>query len=572
MKIRATCFSLPSFSQVPRSVLWLGILSSVVTSASAQTSSGLDAGAMRQRIEQSQKDFRLPQVTNPSSPIPPSAEQTKSSLNFYVKAFDFSGNRVLSSEKLSLALSKFVNRDLNMSGLQRAADAIAAAYRDAGWIARVYLPEQDVSSGVVTLHIVESMYAGLRFEGEPSKQVMRSELESYFGANQKEGAPLNARVIERALLLTDDLPGVSVAGTLAPGAQDGQTVLVLRTADESSVYGDVGLDNVGARSTGSTRFTANLNVNSVGGRGEFFGLNLLKTQGSEYSRLTFTVPDGYNGLRLGLNASAMSYKVIDGPGYNSAAQIQGQSGTVGIDWNYPLIRSRLQNLYFSGGLDNKTFYTKDTQVSADYETDSVRLALVGNHFDAVGGGGANSGSVQILSGRLTNMKAHAQLNTIDREYRKINYSLSRQQTLTNDHSLFVGLQGQYASQSLDSSEKFYVGGSQSVRAYPLSELGGERGEVWTTEWRWRMDAAWVFTLFADMGHVMSFPATGSDQKTSLWIRGRGASVSWQGPMDSMLKLTWAHRNGSNPRPTSTGSDSDGTLQLNRLWLTANLLF
>jgi hypothetical protein len=39
------------------------------------------------------------------------------------------------------------------------------------------------------------------------------------------------------------------------------------------------------------------------------------------------------------------------------------------------------------------------------------------------------------------------------------------------------------------------------------------------------------------------------------------------------KLTWAHRNGSNPKASpSTGADSDGTLRQNRFWLSANLPF
>ena len=43
-------------------------------------------------------------------------------------------------------------------------------------------------------------------------------------------------------------------------------------------------------------------------------------------------------------------------------------------------------------------------------------------------------------------------------------------------------------------------------------------------------------------------------------------------MGLVTKLTWARRNGANPRPTQTGTDSDGTLKLNRLWLTASVTF
>ena len=530
-----------------------------------------DAGSLRQQIEQ-QRELHLPQAVRPERVSPPPEIQAPVGMTVRPQSFRLVGNTLLSAEQLAPALVDFTDRALDFAGLQRATDAVAAAYRDAGWLARVYLPEQDISTGTVTLQVVEARFAGTRFEGEPSRLLMRSEIEAYFQVQQQQDQPLNAHALDRALLLADDLPGLSVAGTLVPGARDGQTALVLQTTDEPLVYGDIGLDNTGARSTGSNRVTANMNVNSPGGRGELLSLNLLHTQGSDYGRVALTVPDGHNGLRLGVNASSMTYKVIDGPGYNSAAQIQGRSGSMGLDWSYPLLRARLHNLYFSGGLDNKSFYTRDTQVRSDYESDSLRLGLSGNRFDDLGGGGANSASVQMLWGHLTSMQAHNLIDSIDRSYHKLNYSLSRQQSLTDSQSLLLSLQGQHATQVLDSSEKFYIGGAQTVRAYPVSELGGERGQVLSAEWRWRVDPAWVLSAFADVGRVVSLPATSSEQHSTLHLAGRGLSVNWQGPQGITTKLTWAHRSGHNPKPTNAGTDGDGTLKLDRFWLTTSVPF
>ena len=495
-----------------------------------------------------------------------------------VKAFRFAGNTLLSSEQLTPALAGFVGQELDFDGLQRTADAVATAYREAGWIVRVYLPEQDISEGELTLQVVEATLGGLRFEGEASQRVMRAELETYFTRQQAQGQPLNANALDRALLLTDDLPGVSVAGTLAPGAQDGETTLVLQTTDEPFIYGDVGLDNTGARATGSERLTASLNVNSPGGRGELLSLSGMHTQGSDYGRMALTLPDGHNGLRLGVSASSMNYRLVQGSESLLALQIQGRSSSLGLDWSYPLVRARMHNLYFAGGLENKHFYSDnrnsartDPKSYSDYDTNSLRMGLSGNRFDDWGGGGANSGSLQMVWGRL-DLQAHSQIDRIDRSYNKLNYNLSRQQSLTGSHSLLVSLQGQQATQVLDSSEKFYIGGVGTVRAYPASELGGERGQVLTAEWRWRLDSAWLITAFADAGRVVSLPANPGDQPATLHLSGRGLSLSWQGPAGISTRLTWAHRNGVNPKPTQTGTDGDGTLKRNRIWLTASVPF
>ena len=537
-----------------------------------------DAGSIRQQIEPP-RALPLPPAAPPQRVTPPPEIQPPAGMTVRVKAFVLAGNTLLGSDQLNTVLAAFVGRDLGFEGLQAAADAVTAAYRQAGWIVRVYLPEQDVSEGTIALQVIEARFGGVRFEGEPSQRLMRRELQSFVQRHQPTGEPLRASALDRALLLLDDLPGVSVAGSLASGSTEGDIALVLQTTDEPRVYGDVGLDNTGSRATGTQRQTASLNINSPGGRGELLSLNTLHTRGSDYARVALTVPDGHNGLRLGLNASTMRYRLVEGSESILALQIQGGSSSMGLDWNYPLVRSRLHNLYFAGGLENKAFASDNRNSSAadpksrsDYATDSLRLALSGNRFDEWGGGGANSVSVQLLWGRLTAMQAHSQIDTLKRHYRKLSYSASRQQSLTPDHSLLLSLQGQHATQVLDSSEKFFIGGANSVRAYPVSELGGERGQLLSAEWRWRLPADWVLSAFVDHGRVVSLPTAPGDPISRLSLRGHGVGLSWQGPQGLNARLTWSRRDGAHPKPTDSGTDSDGTLQLNRWWLTASLPF
>ncbi len=544
-------------------------LAVMLSNSHAQLVVAPDAGALRQQIEQ-QTEIKLPPAVRAQPVKPPPEIKPREGLSVTVKAFRFAGNTLLGDPQLASAVAEFKDQVLGFDGLQRATDAVAAAYQSAGWLARVYLPEQDVSEGVITLQVIEARFSGVRLEGEPPKRVRQSELDGFFKATQRVNEPLNSNALDRALLLADDLPGVSVAGTLAPGQTDGQTELVLQATDEPLFYGDVGLDNHGSRSTGSERLTANLNINSPGQRGELISINGLHTEGSDYARLAFTVPDGYNGLRLGFNTSAMTYKVIMGPAAGTAAQITGRSDSMGLDLNYPIIRSRTQNLYLSVGVENKAFQTRDTQLRSDYESNTLRVGLSGNRFDDFGGGGANSASLQWLDGRLSSMNAHSLIDSIARNYSKLNYSLSRQQALVGSHSLLLSLQGQQANQVLDSSEGFYIGGPQSVRAYPSSELGGEQGELISAEWRWRLDNAWLLTGFVDHGRAVSLPPTSSDQRAEYFLNGYGLSVAWQGGPGVNAKLTWSRRDGSNPKPTLAGTDSDGTRELNRLWLTLSV--
>jgi hemolysin activation/secretion protein len=562
---------------IPRRWLSIGLAVAGMTGLHAWAQALPDAGSIRQQIEPS-RALPLPPAAPPQRVAPTPEIKPLVGMTVTVKSFQLSGHRLLSTEELMPALAEFVGRTLDFAGLQRATDAVAAAYRESGWLARVYLPEQDISEGTITLQVVEARFAGLRLEGEPSKRVLSSDIQAFFEEQQKTGEPLNTLALDRALLLADDLPGISVAGTLVPGQAEGETGLAIQTSEEALVFGDVTLDNTGARSTGSNRVMLNLNINSPGDHGELINLTALRTQGSAYVRLGLTVPVGYNGLRFGFNGSTMNYKVIDGPSSLVSLNVQGSSDSIGLDWSFPVVRQRMRNLYFSGGLDNKRFYndsinkTSATNSYADYETNSLRLGFSGNVFDDLGGGGANSASLQVVQGQLARVKAHTQIDTLGRDYIKFNYALSRQQSLTKDHSLLLNLQGQYATQLLDSSEKFYIGGATIVRAYPSSELGGERGQLLTGEWRWRLHAAWLLSGFIDQAWVTALPTTAADASTPSSLRGYGLSAAWQGPLGLNAKLTWSQREGSNPKPTATGTDGDGTLLINRIWFTAGLSF
>lgn len=554
--------------QIQALVVFLALLLGLAGTGWAQVAP--DAGSLRQQIEQPRA---VPALPAPQPRVSTPAEiRSHGGPRLTVQRFRLSGNSLLSDEQLAPALAAFVGQETDFAGLRRAADAVAAAYRQAGWLVRVLLPEQDVSAGVVHLQVVEARYAGLRFEGPAPQRISREALAAYVQQQQREGEPLNADLLDRALLLADDLPGVGVAGTLAPGQAEGETTLVLQTSDEPLVYGDVGLDNTGPRATGSTRVTATLNLNSPLGRGDFASLSLMHSRGSDYGRLSASMPVGKNGLRLGISASSMRYRVIAGPGAATTAPIQGSSSSIGLDWSRPLLRERLQNLSLSGSVERKRFTTQDTQLRSDYASDNVRLALSGNRFDTLGGGGANSASLGLQWGHLSRMRMHTLKGSIRPGFHKLDYALSRQQNITEAHSLYVSLQGQHASQVLDSSEKFYIGGAQTVRAYPTSELGGERGQLLTGEWRWRARPDWQLSAFVDLGRVVSLPATSSDQKLTLQLHGHGVGVVWQGPKGMVARLTWSQRMGSNPKPTLAGTDGDGTRRQNRVWLTTSLPF
>ena len=504
-----------------------------------------------------------------------------------VTSFRFAGNRLIESEELAKAVADYLNRPLTFAELQQAAAAVAAAYREAGWIVRAYLPRQDVSGGIVTIQIVEAVFGGMRIEGEKPGRESFYHVEDIIEYQQRIGAPLNADALDRALLLASDLPAVTVAGGLEEGAKPGETALALKFTDKPLVTGDGAIDNTGSRSTGRNRFAGNLYLNSPFSRGDLFTANYIHSQssdrltsdGSDYIRVAAGVPIGLDGARVGVNGSYMHYNLIT-PEF-AALDANGTSATAGLEASYPLIRSRLKNLFLNANIDHKAFnnYSLDT-VTSRYMSDSLTLTLSGNLFDTLGGGGANSVSLAFTSGLLNldgsaNKAADAATTRTAGNYNKIRFSLSRQQAITEDLSASASYSGQLASKNLDSSEKFYIGGSGGIRAYPTNEGGGSDAHMVNFELRQRLPEGFSLVGFFDYGRVLvnhDNHITGAAVPNGYDLKGAGLSVIWQSDNGPTLKATWAHRLGANPNPTAAGYDQDGTLIKDRVWLSASMSF
>jgi len=542
--------------------------------AAAQTPP--DAGSLLQQIEQQRRPQLPPKAALPVVPPPPL--QSLGGASVTVTSFRFAGNTLLGAERLTPAVASFLNRPLGFPELQAAATAVAAAYRQAGWVVRVYLPQQDVSGGSVTIQIVEAVFGAVRVEGT-ARRIAAERLTALVDAALAPGAALNGDALDRALLLIDDLPGVSVTGRLSEGQRQAETDLVLAVVDGPLISGDVSADNTGSRSTGTARLLVSASLNSPLRFGDLASATLLHTRGSDYLRAAYSVPIGSRGWRVGVNASHLSYEVV----LPELAQLdaRGTSTTFGVDGNYPLLRSRLANLYTAVTFDRRRFDNQSAGATTTrYTADSASAGLYGNLFDNLGGGGANTASAAFVQGRVDlngspNQAADAATTRTAGSFHKLRFAVARQQVLTDAVSLFGGLSGQRAGKNLDSSEKLFLGGPGGVRAYPVSEGGGSDGTLLNLEVRARLPANVSLTGFYDWGSVRvnhDNDITGAAVPNRFDLKGFGVSVGWVSGFGLGVKATLARRIGSNPNATLTGNDQDGSFRKNRLWLQASLPF
>jgi hemolysin activation/secretion protein len=533
-----------------------------------------DAGQLRNQIERSLPSLLPQPKTEAPKPPPPLTSLPGAVL---VREFRFTGNTLIPSAALEAAVADWRNRTLDFNQLQEAVAAAAQVYRNAGWVVRVYLPRQEITDGVVTIHVVEAAFGGVHIEADKAARIDPDRLRKSVEANQAPGQPLRAAALDRALLLMSELPGVNVAGSLREGQRQGESEIVLTVADAPLSTGDASVDNTGSRSTGAARVAANFYLNSPLRLADQAILNLVHTQGSDFARGAYSIPLGHDGWRIGFNTSLMRYRLVSAD--FSALNARGDSDASGLDLSYPLLRSRLASLSFVSTLDYKTFNNlSGGATTTRYSMTTWSAGVNGNLTDRLAGGGTSSAVVALGGGVVNldgspNQAADAATTRTAGHFNKLRYSASRLQVITESISLNALLSGQLAAKNLDSGEKFYLGGSGGVRAYPSGEGAGSAGSMINLELRWRPRENFMLSGFYDWGRVTvnrDNAFGGGALRNRFSLQGAGLAWAWSGADGKSIKTIWARRIGSNPNAASSGNDQDGSLVRDRFWLTASL--
>lgn len=499
-----------------------------------------------------------------------------------VSAFRLTGElpQGMPADEVHALLSSAAGQQLTLKGIAGVALRLTQQLREHGYLlAFAYLPAQEVENGEVAIAVVPGRYGQVRVAGDAGGQ--RDDLVPGLFADVRPGEVIESPALERALLLANDVPGLQVSASLAPGANTGEADLSVTTA-QKRISAVVYADNWGNSYTGQQRAGAQISVNGLLGTGDSLVLGGLSSfDGLNNYDLGYSTLLGHRGLRLGLRHAKTNYAL----GEDFSAM--GATGIARIDSGelaYPLIRQRDANLNVSVGYDHKEL-TDDVDSVGSHVNKTSRLwraALSGNLNDALGGGGFNALLLVVSQGQLaiddpqTQASDAATAQTAG-SFGKLNLDYRREQRVTSDLQLNVALSGQYASTNLDSSEKFYLGGPNGVRAYPQSEAPGDQGYRASAELRQAITpwAAAILggkdrlyaSVFYDYGSVQINKNcwTGVTGDNTRSLSGGGVGVLWQRDDNASIRLDYAWK-------ISGGAATADKDQQSRLWLQGVLRF
>ena len=467
-----------------------------------------------------------PEIERPEVPaLPPPVEEKA----FLLTGIEIIGSTVYAPTRFVAFYEGLLARQVTLADIETVARKITDLYERDGYVlSQATVPEQDVSLGVVSIRIVEGFIGEVLIEGqvEGSESLLRA-----YANKITADRPTRLSIMERYVLLIEDLPGVSVRPLLEPvNGNTGEYKLILDLTHDT-LQGFVQVDNRGSRSVGPIQLWAGATANSVLGLYETSRVRFITTPQTEellFFDFAHTQTVGAEGMTVTV---AGSYSDSE-PGFDLKSRDIDSSGTrLEIQGAYPVVRSRLLDVYVTGRITFRD--SEETERSARSFDDSLRVVRLGAtvSFDDAAEG-RNWVSAEISQGLDILGASGSDSPSLSRpgaspEFTKVTLDYSRYQKVWNNVAVLLTATGQKSSGTVLSAEEIGLGGERFGRAYDPSEITGKDGAAGRIELQYDGSLAdsllsqYQFYGFYDIGAVWADVPAGRQSLASAGFGVRG---------------------------------------------------
>ena len=543
-------------------------------------------------LQQQEELTRLPKLTPANIQTAPQPEKPAapiiSNIQVAPKVFSFQGNiTIFTQSELEAMAAPYIGKKQGIEGLYDLLEVIRNAYREKGYtVVRVFFPLQDITEGNIVIKIIEAIVddtqGSIKIQGKDLRVNENYALKIVKKALQP-GTILKQENLERAILLVNDMPGLSATANMTPGVKENSTGVTAEVTEGKKGNYFTSLNNSGNRYTGLYTWTLGADIKDISGYGDDLKVSGVKTLGYGDQNLysvDYSSNVGYDGWRVGANFAKVKYSL--GGDYKSA-DIAGTATTQMVYATYPIYRTSLTNLRFNTAYKNTNTEGTTQQVVSSKDTlRNFTNTLAADHSDKIWGGGFTSLSASYTTGSDA-IEDAAQLALdqgatgphVDGSFRKYNINFSRiQRAYSPDYYFLVNASLQQALTNLPGAEQFSLGGSAGVRAYPSGEGAGDSGLKATLEANYVLMKAtdWGDVRvkgFYDYGRIMDVRYEYYDGWTELKhysLQGWGVGLDFGKPNDFDVSVSIATPIGKNPvADATTGFNSDGQKQQSRVW-------
>lgn len=400
-------------------------------------------------------------------------------IQFHLEDIRVTGVVTFSPDHFRPLYQALIGKDVSLSDILDAAAAIEDEYRRNGYLlVRAFVPPQRVANGMFTINVVEGFIASISVEGGDAgtRERIREILQP-----TRDSKPLRLQTMEQALLLANDLPGVTASGVLRPSADTPGASDLVVMVNTVRMTGGIAVDNRGSSFSGIWSVTGDVALSSLfDDSDQVDGSAVTSSKAAPFRRvagqLRYRHPWGEQGTMLSLIGTITHGE----PGSTlKSFDVLTNSWAVGPRLTYPVERTRAESAIIEGGITVQS--ARVSLLGAPFSHDDWRVADIGVSYlrnDFLGGvWAANADIAQGLPilGATDNGSSQLSRAGARVDFTKLTGGIRFIRPLQDAFSLAISAQGQHSFDTLITGEQFAFGGSQIGRGYDPGAITGDSG-------------------------------------------------------------------------------------------------
>jgi len=442
----------------------------------------------RRPLPEFQREPAAPGLVLPPAPAPGGGAALSSGARVKVTRFRIVGNTAYSEDMLRGLIAGYEGREVGNEELEEARAQLTQHYIANGYInSGALIPDQQVLDGVVTLRIIEGRLTGIAVAGENGfrREFVADRL------HPDPGELLNMATLQermQVLLLNPQVERINAE--IGPGVRPGEAVLNVDLKEAPSRELGFALANNRSPSIGALRHELRGALRNLLGRGDELTLRGDSTEGLDDYAVMFSVPVSARDAVLWVRAEKSDSVVLESP--FDILSIEARTTAVELGIRQPFYRTPSRELTLGAALSRRHTETFLLGSSfpfspglADGKNTVAALRLSADFLDRT--------PERVSAARLgLNLGLAAFGSTVlqgfpDSRFVSLLAQLQLVQRLAQGAGqLLLRFDLQAANDSLPASEKFSLGGAESVRGYRENRLVRDTGWAGSIEYRHRI--------------------------------------------------------------------------------------
>ncbi len=415
----------------------------------------------------------------------PRADEAETEISFELKQVNWNPSEILKPEEIQAVADSYIGRQITIKDLREMADRITDLYREKGYMTcGAVLPPQRIHEGVVEVRLVEGK------TGEISVAGNRHTKTGYITdrLSLKPGEIANTDKLNRDLRWFHGTNDVQLRVVMKPGAAEGTTDYEIAVFEPQNQSVTLYMDNDGYETSGRWRQGIFYNIRSLSGNRDALRASFIRSQGTKAWSLGYSFPISPKGMRLDLDYAGNRTEVTDGE--LRPLGVEGKSNSYSVTWRAPFHVT--ENSRHEAGLQyvHQRAETDLGHGEAKWVDDKIHRVIPYVSFTHYGDSTVFYHKHSFVWARRSNIDG---VSDSAKFYRLTSFWQKRYKS---GQFWQARLDGQLSSGDfMAASDRFFVGGVNSVRGYEEGLIGGEKGLTAGIEYHVPLDKARHIFLF-----------------------------------------------------------------------------